>query len=180
MGWGGLIHQPCTNKYITHDGPQKTQTHTNGLLLLPHTRMPELLPLLLGYFLLPPPPSQCLGSIPGVALLVTPSRSLAHGQMSGCLLILGYKCVHMFSFLAFSLCVTTQRDLHGWRRRLGSLFTGSGPHQHRQKPPQNDLPCPLLCPQDEKPLIIYPFSSCSRPQHFRRHPFLRIKAKPVD
>lgn len=136
-----MIHQPCTNKYITHDGPQKTQTHINGLLLLPHTRMPQLLPLLLGYFIPPAPHSRCLGSIPGVVLLVvTPSRSLAHGQMSGCLLISGYKCVHMFSFLAFSVCVTTQRDLHGRRRDGGwggsLLFTSSGPHQHRQKPPQ--------------------------------------------
>lgn len=55
VGGGELIHQPCTNKYITHDGPQKTQTHINRLLLLPHTRMPELLPLLLGYFLPLPP-----------------------------------------------------------------------------------------------------------------------------
>lgn len=57
---------------MTHNGPQKTQTRINRLLLLPHTRMPELLPLLLGYFLPPAPYSQCLGSIPGVALLVTP------------------------------------------------------------------------------------------------------------
>lgn len=102
-----------------------TSKHTNdtntttqmGCCCLTH--MPR--PLLLGYFL-----HQCLESIPGV-VFVTPVA--AHGHMSGCLLIPGYKCVHMFVAGAGSGRVT-----HNLIRRDEAVFTTCGTDRRRQPP----------------------------------------------
>lgn len=84
-----------------------TYTHTNTQICIccSLAHMPK--PLLLGYFL-----PQCLESILGV-VFVTPVA--AHGQMSGCLFISGYKCVHVCG----SHCLRvrhTQPDLQRWGR----------------------------------------------------------------
>lgn len=78
-------------------------------------------PLLLGYFL-----HQCLESIPGV-VFVTPVA--AHGHMSGCLFIPGYKCVHMFVAGAGSECVT-----HNLIHRDEAVFTTCRPDRRRRPP----------------------------------------------
>lgn len=83
------------------------------------THMPR--PLLLGYFL-----HQCLESIPGV-VFVTPVA--AHGHMSGCLFIPGYKCVHMFVAGAGS-----ERVTHNLIRGDEAVFTTRGPDRRRQPP----------------------------------------------